>query len=653
MVRLFWALACACVLALSATEAGAEPPAVSDYGKLPAVENVLLSPSGADYAMITVDGEHRKLIVATTDSAVIYSADGGDTKVRSIEWAGEDHVLVVAANTVPLGETFVLDKVEILSVASINIRTGHVLPVFRDTANLAPIVFGYYGTAQSGGHQYGFFGGIPRMGSGKHSVYLTRDFADLYRVDLDDGDLTLAAKGSKTSDGWLIGPDGSVVAASFYDERSGDWSIHRGADGPVLAKGNSRFGGVSLTGLGRDAGKIVVGVPAGWGDTDTQISLANGAPSEIENGADIDELLFDRKTGLWSGYVKVGDLAEPHMFSPSAEAGLAALHKAFPNRSIRLSSSSDDFNLLVVFTSGAGDSGTYWLVDRVKHRADPIGYQYPTVQAVDVGDIRMVTWKAADGLELHGVLSLPPNRPAADLPVVVMPHGGPWARDFPIFDWWAQAFASQGYAVFQPNYRGSTGYGEKFYESGIGEYGGKMQTDIADGLAALARQGVVNPKRACIVGASYGGYAALYGVTMLHGLYRCSVSVAGVSDLTEFLHYITNETGDNSTDHRFLRSFIGDEHLDQISPMTQADQADAPILLIHGKDDTRVPISQSERMRRALRDAGKSVELIELPGEDHLLSREETRVSTVDASVAFVEKYNPPDPAPPAMAAAK
>jgi len=633
--------------ALSAT------PPVEDYGRLPALEHVVLSPSGADYAMITVDGEHRKLVVATTDNTVIYSADVGDTKVRSVQWAGEDHVLVAATNTLPLGETFVLDKAEFLTVASINVRTGHILPVFRDSATLADVVFGFYGTAQVGGHWCGFFGGIPRLGSGKHTVYLTRAYADLYRVDLDTGELTLAAHGTKLTDSWLVGPDGLIVATSFYDDKSRSWSVRRGADGPVLASGSSGFGGVALAGLGRDAGKVLVRAPAGYGDMDAEISLANGGLKEVEHNEDIDEPLFDRKTGLWSGYTMAGDLAETHMFNDQENGAMRAVRKAFANRgAIRLDSSSEDFSRLVIFTSGAGDSGTYWLIDRVKHRADPLGYEYPSVQPANVGDIRVVTWKAADGLELHGVLSLPPDRPATNLPIVVMPHGGPWARDYPVFDWWAQAFVVQGYAVFQPNYRGSTGYGEKFYEAGIGEYGGKMQTDIADGLATLARQGIIDQKRACIVGASYGGYAALYGVTILHGLYRCSVSVAGLSDVSGFLRYITNETGDDSPDHRFLASFIGGEGTGSISPARQADHADAPILLIHGKDDTRVPLDQSEQMKRALENAGKTVEFIELPAEDHFLSREDTRVLTVKSSVAFVEKYNPPDPAPAAVSAA-
>src|SRR6202007_2715282 len=137
------------------------------------------------------------------------------------------------------------------------------------------------------------------------------------------------------------------------------------------------------------------------------------------------------------------------------------------------------------------------------------------------------------------------GREAKGLPLVVMPHGGPEAHDRPGFDWWAQAFASRGYAVFQPNFRGSDGSGDAFRDAGFGQWGRKMQTDISDGVAELARRGIVDPKLVCIVGASYGGYAALAGVTLQHGLYRCAVSYAGVANMDSMQIYDTDD-GDDS-----------------------------------------------------------------------------------------------------------
>jgi dipeptidyl aminopeptidase/acylaminoacyl peptidase len=226
-----------------------------------------------------------------------------------------------------------------------------------------------------------------------------------------------------------------------------------------------------------------------------------------------------------------------------------------------------------------------------------------------------------------------------------------------VFDWWAQAFASRGYAVFQPNFRGSAGYGTAFRNAGFGQWGRKMQTDISDGVAALAQQGLIDPKRACIVGASYGGYAALAGVTVQNGLYRCAVSVAGVAHPAGMISDAEQATLSDNSAERYWRAFMGaprhaEAALAPVSPDMLAAHADAPILLIHGQDDTVVPIDQSRGMESALRQAGKPVELVVLPTADHWFLHEDMRLAMVTRSVAFVEKYDPPDPAPVEASAA-
>jgi dipeptidyl aminopeptidase/acylaminoacyl peptidase len=202
----------------------------------------------------------------------------------------------------------------------------------------------------------------------------------------------------------------------------------------------------------------------------------------------------------------------------------------------------------------------------------------------------------------------------------------------------------RGYAVFQPNFRGSSGYGTAFRNAGFGQWGRKMQTDISDGLAALAAEGIVDPKRACIVGGSYGGYAALVGVTIQQGLYRCAASYSGISDPAKMLRQNINDRGAR-TFRRYWGDYLGTLHPEdipkEISPRANAGQADAPILLAHGEKDTIVLLEQSEDMAAALRKAGKPVEYIELKNEDHWLSRSATRLQWFKAMVAFVQKHNP------------
>ncbi len=294
-------------------------------------------------------------------------------------------------------------------------------------------------------------------------------------------------------------------------------------------------------------------------------------------------------------------------------------------------------------TEGVGDPQTWWRVDIRTGAAGELGVSYP-MDAGSVGPMQMVRYKAGDGLEVEGVLTLPPGREAKNLPVIVLPHGGPSARDYPGFDWWAQALASRGYAVLQPNFRGSDGYGVAFRRAGNREWGRKMQSDVSDGLAYLARQGIVDAKRACIVGASYGGYAALAGVTLQQGLYRCAVAVAGVSDVAQMVATDLRESAYDKTIKASLAEEVGAKtDLKTISPVTFASKADAPIMLIHGKDDLVVPFEQSRAMDAALRGAGKPVEMVVLPGEDHWLSRGATRLAMLEALVRFVIAHNPPD----------
>lgn len=271
---------------------------------------------------------------------------------------------------------------------------------------------------------------------------------------------------------------------------------------------------------------------------------------------------------------------------------------------------------------------------------------YPAIGPKRVGEVRFFWYAAADGMQIPAFLTLPTGREAEGLPLVVMPHGGPASRDEPGFDWWAQALAAEGYAVLQPQFRGSTGFGDAHLKAGYDQWGEKMQTDLSDGVRRLAADGVIDPTRVCVVGASYGGYAALAGATLDRGVYRCAVSVSGVSDLKRFLGWSRKMNGSDSVAVRFWKRFmgakrLGDASLAQLSPALLADRVEAPVLLIHGKDDTVVPFEQSKFMADALKKAGKPHALVELAGEDHWLSGEETRTAMLRETIGFLQTHNP------------
>ena len=633
--------------------ARAAPP-LEDYGKLPGIDFVTLSPSGERYAFVATVDNDRRLIVMNSKSEVLEQFSVGKVKVNSVWWAGDDHVLVRTSATIAMGMEFVRQKSEQSTVIVVNPTTHKSFAVFGDARQnkVAHTVRGDYGTAQIGGHWYGYFGGYGFDTSGMApDLKATKEgliYESLYRVDLDSGEFTLIVDdGGKTED-WLIRPTGDVAASMRFNYTSGLWSAVSAAPGaPQLAAGRypDLFG--AILGFGHDPSKVLVGVSDADGEKILELPLAGGPAIATYDREATGDPWFDRVSRLW-----IGSKSEngPSLFDASRAAKARGAIKAFPNYNASLMSYSTNFEKMVVFTEGGDDSGTYWMVDTVSRGASEIGHAYPSVRAADVGAISWVDYKAADGLAMRGVLTLPPGRAAKNLPLVVMPHGGPQAHDYLQFDYWAQAFASRGYAVFQPNFRGSDGYGQAFLDAGHGQWGRKMQTDVSDGVAELARQGIIDPKRACIVGWSYGGYAALAGVTIQQKLYKCAVSIGGVSDLAAHYRYIAAGSGTDITARQWkvdlgLASSQGNR-LEDVSPIRLAARADAPILLIHGKDDTVVQASQSEDMEKALLGAGKSVKKIILPGADHWLLREETRVAMVRESVNFVLANNPPDPAP-------
>ena len=376
-----------------------------------------------------------------------------------------------------------------------------------------------------------------------------------------------------------------------------------------------------------------------------EVPLAGGAPSEPLAHATVDALLISKTDSTLQGYLTYEEMrTKPVLFDPRLQEIFSKVYRAFPKLDVTLVDSTPDFGKFIVLTRGNGESGTYYTIDMTRMRADPIGYERPSIHPEQVGPISTVDYKAGDGLELDGILTLPPGREPKNLPVVMLPHGGPSSHDIETFDWWAQAFASRGYAVFQPNFRGSTNRDVSFRNAGDGQWGRKMQSDISDGLAELAKRGVVDPKRACIMGGSYGGYAALAGVTLQQGLYRCAVAVAPVSDLEDMYWAGFVESGRNKLVRRNYLEALGDRSkFAEVSPRRHAGNADAPILLIHGKDDTVVAFDQSARMADALKGAGKPYEFVTLVEEDHWLSKAATRKQMLEEAMRFVQKYNPAD----------
>jgi dipeptidyl aminopeptidase/acylaminoacyl peptidase len=612
-----------------------------------------VSPSGLRVAMVAVVGEKRQLVLAeVAGGKVLKAAAIGSNKVRDLSWAGDEHMLVsISATTAPMYD-FGFQRYELRGVLHVGLDGKPPWSVFEHSDNIEHTVFGEFGAHPQEGRWYGYFGGLSlvrQRGFGDNGYTRQHTYIDLYRVDLETSQPTLLATGAGREHDWILGGDGSIVAHVEYAEGSGEWVLYSGAKRDrVLLKKTTPILDIGALGQGRSSGTVLVIDQAGDKDTATEIDAATGHSENLFADVGTEGYFVDPTTGLLVGAATLKD-PWAQFFDPKLQDHYNSTRNAFPKQRVRLESFTPNLKEMIVFTDGTADPGTFWFVNGTTHRADPIGYPYPQIKPADVGEVRKVSYAAADGLAIEGIVTLPPGSPPTNLPLVVLPHGGPigpW--DKPGFDWWAQAFASRGYAVFQPNYRGSGGYSVAFRNAGYGEWGGKILSDITAGVAELAKLDIIDPKRTCIVGGSYGGYAALAGVTLQQGLYRCAVSVAGPADMATFMSWEAQRLGVNTPDLRHWQKVTGADtggasYLHDISPRQFAKSADAPILLIHGKDDTRVPIEQSREMASALKANGKIVQFVELEKEDHFLSRDVTRIAMLKAAVGFVEKYNPPN----------
>jgi dipeptidyl aminopeptidase/acylaminoacyl peptidase len=480
-------------------------------------------------------------------------------------------------------------------------------------------------------------------------VYLAgRALPGLFRFDLDTGREKLAVAGNETARGWLVDANGVIAAEKDYDERGQRWAIriHRDRGLADVSSGQEPIESPELLGFGMQPDTLLVSSLELGDPVWRLLSMKDGTlgPPMVERKL-FDAPIEERLTSRLIGGVHRADDAKYTFFDADKEARWQRIARTFPGERVRFISATDDYSRFVVLVEGPRHGYQYELVDIDQNTVGPLNDVYPGIGAPY--EVRAINYAAADGLQIPAYLTLPRGKPEKGLPLIVLPHGGPAVRDTAEFDWWSQALADQGYLVLRPNYRGSS-LGWKFISAGFGQWGRKMQSDLSDGVRHLVHEGLVDPARVCIVGASYGGYAALAGVTLDPGVYRCAVSVAGIGDPARMLEREQDKVSFDKRAVRYWDRFMGatgakDPALDAISPIRHIDAVTVPVLLIHGRDDTVVPYEQSEQMYKALHRAGKVVELVSLKHEDHWLSGSQTRLQMLEATVRFLRKYNPPE----------
>lgn len=321
------------------------------------------------------------------------------------------------------------------------------------------------------------------------------------------------------------------------------------------------------------------------------------------------------------------------------------LDKALPGQEAWIQSYSRDRNRMIVFSTSSTDPGSYYLYDTASKQMGRIAGINDKINPEQLPTTQYVRYTARDGLSIPAYLTLPIGREPKNLPLIILPHGGPYdVRDTLDYNTEVQFLANRGYVVLQPNFRGSSTYGEAFYKKGEGQIGRSMQDDLDDGMDWLAKDGVIDRTRVCIVGSSYGGYAALWGVIRNPERYRCAASFAGVTDFKKQIKYSGKSM--KSRYAKQWRTIVEGEQsfdLDLVSPAKQLARLTRPVLITHGDDDSTVPFSQYNTFMSELKKVGKTVDSHIYEGEGHGFDDPANEKDWLDRLEAFLAKHNPAD----------
>lgn len=351
---------------------------------------------------------------------------------------------------------------------------------------------------------------------------------------------------------------------------------------------------------------------------------------------------FSRSKQTLAGIRYYTEAPRVKWFDREYAARQVAVDRGLPNTVNMLLDETRDGSKQLWYAYSDQDPGSFHLLDIEKKSFRPIAARMPWIKPAQMAPMHAVKYQARDGLVIHGYLTVPVGHEPKRLPMVMMPHGGPWVRDVWGFNPLVQLLANRGYAVLQVNYRGSTGYGDELFQQAKREIGGKIQDDIEDGTRWAISAGVADPARIAIVGSSYGGYSALFALGMNPDLYRCGISYAGVTDWPGM--FKDSDVANNKQARKYWGEQIGDpgkdtERLAAISPVNFADKIVAPVLIVQGEDDRRVPEDQAKRMIAALERAGRSPERSFLANLGHEAGNEQQRLKIYQQTVTFLEKY--------------
>jgi dipeptidyl aminopeptidase/acylaminoacyl peptidase len=628
--------------------AGGQAPPLEAFAALPAMQAANISPDGQRLAFIAQADENSFVLVSNlSDLKVTAAVAVSAMKPRDVIWANEDTLLLLASETVNFGA----QARQVESFAPYGIDLAGEISI-RQLLLAEPRIGGASQTfggiiALQGAQLIGFDRSkglvlFPRRGADANRILYAVDAKDDRRDELDEG--------TQNTRGWVVDENAKPRFRVEYNAQRDFFTILRRGERSweVLVAEVTEIPEMAVHGLDAE-GELVVGMRPKDGGRFGLYAMS-AETGKIERPLLTDDE-FDvagvRKDPYTNRVVGAQVAAEPPVwFDAELRKHQTDLDEVFRGESPRLMSWSADRSRVIVATQRSDHAPAFYLYDAKAAKVSQIASTNTALDRSKLAQRVPYSFKARDGVEIPGFLTRPLDV-EGPTPLVMLPHGGPASLDVGGYDWLAHFLASRGYTVLQPNFRGSGGLGKQWEDAGHGQWGvGVMQHDLTDGVAALVTASMADPARVCIVGASYGGYAALAGAAFTPELYRCAVAIAGVADLRVMLSFERDRAGFRSPTVAYWRQAMGvhetgsaNEQLDAASPAQHAERVRAPVLLIHGRDDTVVPLTQSRTMERALVDAGKSVQLVELEGEDHWLSGAKTRLETLQALDTFLAEH--------------
>jgi len=475
---------------------------------------------------------------------------------------------------------------------------------------------------------------------------------DVYRLDIDTGERELLIENDTNVAAWEADLAGNVrLAYRTTDDGGGEMLVvEDGKLGEAVYTCN--FEETCTPYRFHKNGKQVYILSNRGDDVDlARLMLMDAETGETEliesdpaGEVDFGGAIFSDVTEELVGTVYVGDRQRIYPRTDGLKKELEFLRSNLPDGELSVGSSTEDERYRIIYVGRDVNPGEAWLFDSKKMKVKKLYDSRPDLPTEHLATMAPVRYKARDGLEIPAYLTVPKGVEAKNLPTIIVPHGGPWARDGWGYDPMTQFLANRGYAVLQPNFRGSTGYGKAFLNAGNKEWGtGAMQHDLTDAVTHLVDEGIADPKRVAIMGGSYGGYATLAGVTFTPDLYAAGVSIVGPSNIITLLDSIPPYWG--PIKNIFFKR-VGDpdvpedrKRLEEQSPFYHATEIKAPLLVIQGANDPRVKQAESDMIVVALRDLERPVEYLVAPDEGHGFAGEENRLAMFAVTEEFLAKH--------------